>query len=422
MERPLLILCIDRDNDLYEKAGVSGPVIGRKGNIDAATKLALADPEDPDANAIFYAVKLYDQFKKENKPVEIATLSGHKSLGYTADRELSRQLDMVVRELRPKSCMFISDGVADEEIIPIIKSRIKIDSTKIIFIKQAKELEKTYFVLIEKLRDPHYAKIILGIPALLILALSLFSYFGFGWEPVGMLIGVYAILKLTGFESFTVNMLKDFRFSLERTSWIGYVAGFSILFIATIISYQSFITGKQHGLHGEKLAAYTVGSTVVILLIASLLIIIGKSMDALTEKRKFLITKYALYAVAVILATLVLKVGSDWVLNPSFEEAKMLGISFNPVSFGQFLFVLIVALVAGYISARIIKDIRTDLLLGMRIEGKEVLNEYGTYLGKAVGVSGADDTLIIQSIFEKRYPIPFSNVVSIGENIIVRGE
>ena len=56
MDRPILVLCIDRDNDLFEKAKVSGPLIGREKNIKGAIALSLADPEDPDSNAIYYAV------------------------------------------------------------------------------------------------------------------------------------------------------------------------------------------------------------------------------------------------------------------------------------------------------------------------------------------------------------------------------
>ena len=138
MKRPILVVCVDRDNDLYEKAHVSGPLIGREKNLDGATRLALADPEDPDSNAIFYSIKLLDQMKKEGKDAEIVTLTGHKAMGYTADQEVSSQLDKIVRELNPTSCVLVSDGASDEELVPIINSRLKIDSTKIIFIKQAK--------------------------------------------------------------------------------------------------------------------------------------------------------------------------------------------------------------------------------------------------------------------------------------------
>src|SRR5271157_882097 len=168
MKRPILVVCIDRDNDLFEKAKVSGPLIGREKNLEGALALSLADPEDPDSNAIYYAIKIYDQMRGSGETAEIATLTGDKNLGFQADKEISAQLDRIISEMSPTSCVLVSDGASDEEILPIIKSRLKVDSTKIVFIKQAKELEKTYFVLLEKLRDPNYAKVVLGIPGLLI--------------------------------------------------------------------------------------------------------------------------------------------------------------------------------------------------------------------------------------------------------------
>ena len=410
MQRPLLLLCIDRDNDLYEKAKVSAPVIGRSNNIDAATKLALADPEDPDGNAIFYAVKLYDQFKKEGKNVEVVTLAGHKNLGYNADKEISKQLDKIIREINPTSAVLISDGASDEEILPIIKSRINIDSTKIVFVKQAKELEKTYFVLIEKLRDPHYARIMLGIPALLILLLSIASYFGLGWQPVGIIVGIYLMLKGFGVNEHAWNVLKDFRFSIEKTSWISYIGCFALLVIAAIVAYQTHYEAAKLGFSGEKHIAYVLRNTVVLILVSILLIITGKAIDALAEKQKFVITKYALYSVAATLAVLVVKVGSDWVLN-----------YFKPyVSFGDFLTTLVVAIVMGYISTRIIKNIRTEVLVNMKLEGKEVINEQGSYLGKVIGVDGNKNTIVVQTMLDRKYQVPITSVSSIAENIIVR--
>jgi len=45
MVKPILVLCIDRDNDLYEKTKIHGASDrGGEENLKAATKLALADP------------------------------------------------------------------------------------------------------------------------------------------------------------------------------------------------------------------------------------------------------------------------------------------------------------------------------------------------------------------------------------------
>ena len=60
----LLVICVDRDNDVGEKTGLETPVVGRNACIEAAQKLALEDPEDADSNAIFSAIKTYEDLSQ----------------------------------------------------------------------------------------------------------------------------------------------------------------------------------------------------------------------------------------------------------------------------------------------------------------------------------------------------------------------
>ncbi|MBC8251475.1 MAG: DUF373 family protein, partial [Candidatus Nitrosopelagicus sp.] len=46
----LLVICVDRDDDVGKKAGITTPVVGRDSCINAAQRLALEDPEDADSN------------------------------------------------------------------------------------------------------------------------------------------------------------------------------------------------------------------------------------------------------------------------------------------------------------------------------------------------------------------------------------
>lgn len=404
------MLCIDRDNDLYEKAKVSGPLIGREKNLEGAMALSLADPEDPDSNAIYYAVKVFDQMRKEGHNAEVVTLTGDRRLGYKADKEVSSQLDKVMVELNPTSCILISDGASDEEILPIIKSRIKVDSTKIVYIKQAKELEQTYFVLLEKLREPSFAKIVIGIPAALILLMSLSSYLGLGWQPVGIVVGLYLLLRISGTDEMVVGVVRDFRFSFERTSWIGYIGALAIFAIALFVGYQTLQKGTALNLSGEKRLAMLVGNTVWILFIGLLLIMVGKSVDALMERKKYVVTKYILYSAAAGLSTFVMLVGSMWIVN-----------LYEPyVDFGMFLTGIAASLVFGYFVTSLVSWYRKEILVEMKIEGKEAISENGTYLGKIVGVDAKKGKLIIQTIFDKRYGMPISAVTSVDENVILK--
>lgn len=90
-EHRILVLCVDRDNDLGVKAQIKTPIIGNEDNMKAAIALALSDPEEPDANAIFEAVKIYRRLQQERKPnefFEIASITGSELGGIGADRKM----------------------------------------------------------------------------------------------------------------------------------------------------------------------------------------------------------------------------------------------------------------------------------------------------------------------------------------------
>lgn len=410
MERPILILCIDRDNDLFEKGGVSGPLIGRKSNLEGATSLALADPEDSDSNTIFCAVKLFDQMRKEGQSVEVVTLSGDKKLGYFADRNITAQLEKVISELNPVSAIIVTDGASDEEVLPIVSSRLKIDSTKVVFIKQAKELEKTYFVILEKLKDPYFAKIILGIPAILLLLLSLSSLFGYGWQAVGIIVGAYLLFRAFWIDELILGVIREFSFSFERTSWIGYIGALAIFGIAIFVGYQSFHRGISLNLSVEKSAAFMLESTLWVFYIGLVLILLGKTIDAIIEKKKYIATKYIFYACAFGLTTFVLLIGSRWIVNMTEPY----------IDFGAFLGSIFISMIMGYLVSSLINWYRKEIITEMKIEGKEVISENGTFLGKISSIDIRKGKMMIQTIFDKKYFLPLSSISSVEDNVIVK--
>jgi putative membrane protein len=410
MAKPILVLCIDRDNDLYEKAKIHGPVIGREENFKAATALALADPEEPDANTIFQAIKTYDMLVKEKKEVEVITLTGHRKIGYQSDREISKQLNRILTEFPAESCIFISDGASDEEILPVIRSRLKIDAMKLVVMKQAKELEKTYFVILEKLKDPHYARIVFGIPAIFILLLAISSILGWEMKFVGVLLGLYFLVKGFGIEDALISWFRDFRFSMEKNSWIPYIPALVMLLLSVWTGHEAYMRALALGLDPVKNAAYTFKAVIFPVSMAILFILGGRSADAYAEKRKFAITAHAKTMVAMLLTALVLSVGAQWVLN----------IEPPYVGFGDFLFVMIYTTVLGYLATTVLEIIRKESLLGMKLDGKEVITDTGSFLGKVLGVDGKNETVVIQSHLGRKFTLPFRNITSIGENVLVR--
>jgi len=170
-EEKFLVLCVDRDDDLGTKAKVTSPVVGRDAALTAATKLALADPEEADANAIFAAVKKYDELVRAKTPCEVAVVCGEVNRGFEADRKLGRQITSLLSGSVYSGVVLVSDGGDDEQVVPIIQSIKPIVSVERVAVKHSESVEETYQVLGKYLRmlvfDPHYSKYALGVPGLI---------------------------------------------------------------------------------------------------------------------------------------------------------------------------------------------------------------------------------------------------------------
>src|SRR5438105_343653 len=154
MSMKILVLCVDRDDDIGVKTGIKAPLVGREDNLAAATKLGLADPEDSDVNALLSAVSTYDSLVKEGQDAEIATICGDVRVGPTSDLILTQQLDQVLEEVRPDRVFLVSDGAEDEAFAPIVGSRIRVDHVRRVYVRQTPTAESLYYALGRQLKNP----------------------------------------------------------------------------------------------------------------------------------------------------------------------------------------------------------------------------------------------------------------------------
>ncbi|MCK5022734.1 MAG: DUF373 family protein, partial [Candidatus Aenigmarchaeota archaeon] len=147
----ILVMSVDRDNDIGQKTGIVGPVMGKEKVLNTAMKLALKDPEESDSNAIFGAVKVFEELK-EKYDSEVVVLTGHKHRGIDADREITKQLKSILKKRPSDFVILVSDGLDDEHVIPIIQSYIPILSVKRVIVRQSERLESSYY----KITDDEY--------------------------------------------------------------------------------------------------------------------------------------------------------------------------------------------------------------------------------------------------------------------------
>jgi len=242
--RRILILVVDRDDDLGRKAGVKSPVIGRENNLNAAVKLALADPEDSDANSIFAAVKLYDELKqrKDIEKVEIATITGVEGEGIEADVKIARELSQILSEFQTDGCIFVSDGASDALVMPVVGSMVKIISVKRVVIKQSQSVEQTWLLLGRYFKmaitEPRYAKILLGAPGVFITVFGILFAAGLASLPyLFLFLGIILMLRGFGIDQRIVKAVQSFgnitqMASIVQMRFYASLASLAILIIA----------------------------------------------------------------------------------------------------------------------------------------------------------------------------------------------
>jgi putative membrane protein len=170
----ILVLCIDRDDDIGSKGGIETPIVGRDACINAGTRLALEDPEDADSNAIFGAVKTYEELVSKGYAAEVAVVAGKFNRGVEADEKISLEVKSILEKYRAEGAVIVSDGEDDETILPVIQSRIPVISVQRVIIRHSRSVEYSYAVLGRYLRmlvyDSQYSKFFLGVPGILLAA------------------------------------------------------------------------------------------------------------------------------------------------------------------------------------------------------------------------------------------------------------
>ena len=243
-----LVLSVDRDDDIGWKAKIESPAVGREACLKAANTLALVDPEDSDVNAIFSAVKIYDDLTAKGEDTEIAVVAGNHLHMIEGDRRIATSLKQVVSETGVTNCILVTDGAEDEYVIPIIQSLIPITSVRRVIVNQMPNLEGTYYILKKLLDDPKISRMIfipLGLAMLLYAIAYLLDFPGIATFIVIGVIGFYMLYKGFGFDEIVHGIIDALRLSLQRGrfSFVTYTITILLVLMGVV---NGFLTILQY--------------------------------------------------------------------------------------------------------------------------------------------------------------------------------
>jgi putative membrane protein len=340
-QKEILILCVDRDGDLGTKAETKTPLVGRKENLNAAVTLALRDPEESDANAMFEAIRLYDRLQSEKKPeevFEVATISGSELGGVGADRKIVAELSELLSSFHANEVILVTDGYSDEMVLPLIESRVPVSSIRRIVVKHSESIEETAALFTRYLKmiveNPRYSRIALGLPGLLFLILGILSIFNllyYYWIAFIFVLSAFMLVKGFGVDKEVKNFyqwIKEYSPPPVRVqiSSFSTVAGVLCTVVGVYLGlaripaqpdFPSWISNLP------QIAGFFIQGSIDLIIMGLCVALLGRVIRWYLERDARLLRNAALI-ISIAWSRQILSGASDLLINPSTGPEKLI--------------------------------------------------------------------------------------------------
>ncbi|RDZ65395.1 hypothetical protein C5B90_03250 [Haloferax sp. Atlit-12N] len=363
-----LVLCVDRANDIGRKTGLSTPVVGWEAVRSLVTDVGLADPEDSSVNCLLAALRTTRELRDEREDAEIAVISGTSDSPVGADRAVARQLDDLAERYDVESAVVVIDSAEDERLVPVVESRFRVDAVDRVVVRQAHDIESTYYLLKQFLGDEELRSTILvplGVGLLLVPLLLVQFTPAVAMAGLAALMGavlLYKGLAIDEFLSDAPDQVRDALYS-GQVSVVTYAvaAGLAIvgLFLGALAVRSPGVGGGEEVLVPSLLFVY---HSVPWLALAALTASAGRLLDELIGSER-VSTSYMNLPFGVVAIGLVVRGFAGFLLERQGELAnlELLGrLVLTPV---QRLAMFIVAgIVVSAVGVRISASVSDDAL------------------------------------------------------------
>ncbi|QLG26065.1 DUF373 family protein [Halorarum halophilum] len=235
-----LVLCVDRSNDVGRKAGVETPVVGWEAVRSLVTDLGLADPEDVGVNTLLESLRVARDLQDGGEEAVVAVVSGAGDSAVRADRAIARQVDDLVANYDVDSAVVVIDSAADERAVPIVESRLTVDSVDRVVVRQARDIESTYYLLKQFLADEELRETVLvpvGVGLLILPALLYQFSTAVAVAGVASLFGAMLLYYGLGIDTFVESLPDRAREALYsgQVSVVTYVVGLGLTLVGAFL-------------------------------------------------------------------------------------------------------------------------------------------------------------------------------------------
>jgi len=232
------VVCVDRGSDLAGAA--DPPVVGFDAVESLITKFGIDDPEDSRVNCLLEGLRITRDLEDDGEDVTVAVLSGAgETVGI--DRSVARQTDELIETYEPDSAIVVTDSPEDERLVPIVESRIPVDAVDRVIVRQARDIESTYYLLKQFMADEELRETVLvpvgaallALPILLLVLNSVTMTVG----AIAAAVGLVLLYKGLGIDEYLADLPRQINEALYsgQVSLVTYVVAAGLTLIGLFV-------------------------------------------------------------------------------------------------------------------------------------------------------------------------------------------
>lgn len=249
-----LVVCIDRGETVADIAGEL-PVVGEQAVRSLVTDVGLADPESSRVNCLLEGLRLAGELRDSGAEPVVAVVSGVDD-SVDADRDLARQIERLLADRSIESAVVVTDSTAEERVVHVVESRVRVDAVSRVVVRQARDLESAYYLLKqflanEELRQTVLVPIgvaLLAVPVLVVFAQSLRA----AVAAVAALTGLFVLYKGLGVDDALAALtggVRDGLYTGRLSVVTGVIAGgFALVGLVVGVISASPLAGEASAL------------------------------------------------------------------------------------------------------------------------------------------------------------------------------
>ncbi len=328
------MVCLDRTDDIGRKTDRQTPVVGAEAVRSLVTEVGLADPEGSAVNSLLEALRVARDLEADGSEALVGVVSGGRETVVGADRAVARQLDDLLAEHDIDSAVVVIDSAQDERLVPIIESRVRVDSVDRVVVRQARDLESTYYLLKQFLADEELRQttlVPLGVALLVLPLLLAAASTAVAVATITAVIGMFLLYKGLGVDEHAEDVPGQVQEALYsgQVSIVTYVvaAGLSLIGLFAGALGVSGLSGSEGVLIPAMQFAY---DSVAWMAMAALAASAGRLLDEFIREER-LRTPYLNLPFVVVAIGLVVRGFSAYfldragVLEPMMTPALRIG-------------------------------------------------------------------------------------------------